>query len=117
MTTILVTGATGNVGPHLVRELAARGERVRAFVRDAAKGRALLGDNADLAVGDFADPSSIAAAVDGVDRVFLLTPSHPEMVTYERAILGAAVAAGVRRVVKMSTVGADPRSHVRHIRA
>jgi uncharacterized protein YbjT (DUF2867 family) len=49
--------------------------------------------------------------------VFLLTPSHPEMVTYERAILGAAVAAGVRRVVKMSTVGADPRSHVRHIRA
>jgi uncharacterized protein YbjT (DUF2867 family) len=110
MTTILVTGATGNVGPHLIRELAARGERVRAFVRDAAKGRALLGDNADLAVGDFADPSSIAAAVDGVDRAFLLTPSHPEMVTYERAILDAAVAARVRRVVKMSTVGADPRS-------
>jgi uncharacterized protein YbjT (DUF2867 family) len=70
----------------------------------------LLGDNVDLAVGDFADPSSIAAAVNGVDRVFLLTPSHPQMVTYERAILDSALAAGVQRVVKMSTVGADPRS-------
>ncbi|HEX6326277.1 MAG TPA: SDR family oxidoreductase [Jiangellaceae bacterium] len=110
MTTILVTGATGNIGVHLVRQLAAGSERVRAFVRDADKARALLGDQVDLAVGDFADPSSIAAAVDGVDRVFLLTPSHPEMVTYERAILDSALAAGVQRVVKMSTVGADPRS-------
>lgn len=110
MKTILVTGASGNVGTHLVRELAARGERVRALVRDAKKARALLGDDVDAAVGDFADPSSIAAALDGVDRVFLLTPSHPEMVTYERAVVDAAVAAGVQRVVKMSTVGADPRS-------
>ena len=83
---------------------------MRAFVHDADKARALLGDQVDVAVGDFADPSSIAAAVDGVDRVFLLTPSHPEMVTYERAILDSAVAAGVQRVAKMSTVGADPRS-------
>lgn len=108
--TILVTGATGNVGPHLVRELTARGEHVRAFVRDPGKARALLGDQGDVATGDYADPSSITAALDGVDRVFLLTPSHPEMVNYERTILDGAVAAGVQRVVKMSTVGADPRS-------
>lgn len=115
MTTILVTGATGNVGSHLVRELASQAEPVRAFVRDAAKARSLFGD-VDLAVGDYGDPSSIAAALDGVDRVFLLTPSHPEMVEWERAVLDAAAAAGVRRVVKMSTVGADPRSDGRFAR-
>lgn len=110
MSTILVTGATGNVGSHLTRELVKRGEPVRAFVRDVDKARVMLGPDVEHAVGDFGDPPSITAALDGVGRVFLLTPSHPEMVTYERTILEAAVAAGVRRVVKMSTVGADSGS-------
>jgi uncharacterized protein YbjT (DUF2867 family) len=110
MNTILVTGATGNIGSHLVRELRRREAPVRAFVRDLGKARALLGEDVELAAGDFGDRSSIAAALDGVDRVFLLTPSHPEMVVYERTILAAAVAAGVRRVVRMSAIGADPES-------
>lgn len=109
MNTILVTGATGNIGAHLVGELRRRGEPVRAFVRDVGKAHALPGD-VELATGDYGDPASIAAAMRGVDRVFLLTPSHPEMVAWERAVLDAAVAAGVRRVVKLSTVGADPDS-------
>lgn len=113
MSTILVTGATGNVGSHLVGELRGRGEPVRAFVRDLAKARALLGDDVDLAVGDYGDPSSIAAALDGVDRVFLLAPTHPEMVEWESNILAAAAAAGVRRIVKLSTIGADPASDSR----
>ena len=79
MRTILVTGATGNTGSHLVGELRRCGESVRAFVRDVAKGRALLGEDVVLAVGDFGDASSVAAALDGVDRVFMLTPSHPQM--------------------------------------
>ena len=116
MSTILVTGATGNVGSHLVRELRGRGEAVRAFVRDTAKARALLGDDVDLAVGDYGDPASIAAGLGGVDRLFLLTPTHPEMVQWERNVLDAAVGAGVRRVVKMSTVGADPESDGRFAR-
>lgn len=116
MNTILVTGATGNVGSHLVGELHRRGQPVRAFARDAAKARALLGDDVELAIGDYGDPSSVAAAFDGVDRLFLLTPSHPDMVSYERSVLEAATAANVQRVVKMSTNAADPRSDGRFAR-
>jgi uncharacterized protein YbjT (DUF2867 family) len=116
MNTVLVTGATGNVGSHLIGELRGRGASVRAFVRDVGKARALLGPGPDLAVGDYGDPSSIAAALDGVDRVFLLTPTHPEMVQWEHNILDAAAAAGVQRVAKMSTVGADPQSDGRFAR-
>jgi uncharacterized protein YbjT (DUF2867 family) len=116
MSTILVTGATGNVGSHLVRELRGRGEPVRAFVRDAAKARELFGDHVDLAVGDYGDSTSIGSALEGVDRVFLLTPTHPEMAQWERNVLDAAVVAGVRRVVKMSTIGADPGSDGRFAR-
>lgn len=116
--TVLATGATGNIGRHLVGELRRRSEAgraperpsVRAFVRDEGKARALLGDDVELAVGDYGDPASVAAALDHVDRVFLLTPSHPEMVRWEGTVLEAAAAAGVELVVKMSTVGADPRS-------
>jgi uncharacterized protein YbjT (DUF2867 family) len=109
MNTILVTGATGNVGSHLVRDLLDLDVHVRAFVRDAAKARVLLGD-VDLAVGDFGDTRSLESALDGVDRVFLLTPSHPRQVDYEGNVIEAAAAAGVRRIVKMSTVTADPES-------
>jgi len=110
MNTILATGATGNVGSHLVRNLRGQDVSVRAFVRDPAKARAFLGDDVELAVGDYGDPHSIKAALHGVDRVFLLTPSHPQMVEYEGNVIDAAAAAGVRRIVKISTVGADPDS-------
>lgn len=107
MNTILVTGATGNVGRHLVRELVSRGAAVRAFVRDPGKARPLLGPGIELSLGDYRDQASIAAALAGVDRVFLVTPNHPCMVRWEGAVIEAAAAANVRRIVKMSTVGAD----------
>lgn len=110
MNMILVTGATGNVGPHLVGDLRRRGRPVRALVRDKTRARAVLGEDVELAVGDYGDPGSVARAMRGIDRVFLLTPSHPEMVTWEGTLIDAAAAAGVRCVVKMSTVGADPGS-------
>jgi uncharacterized protein YbjT (DUF2867 family) len=116
MTTILVTGATGNIGSHLVRDLCERDVRVRAFVRDEPRGRAVLGDDVDLAVGDYGDSASVAAALHGVDRLFLLTPSHPDMVQWERTVLDTASASGVGLVVKISTVGADPDTDARFLR-
>ncbi|MFI6094975.1 SDR family oxidoreductase [Lentzea sp. NPDC051213] len=113
MSTILVTGATGNVGRHLVQDLVSRGAAVRAFVRDPGKARELFGSAVELCRGDHGDPASVAAALAGVDRAFLLTPSHPDMVQWESAFLEAAAAAKVRRIVKMSTTAADPRSDAR----
>jgi uncharacterized protein YbjT (DUF2867 family) len=99
--TVLVTGATGNVGSAVARELLARGAAVRAFVRDPG---AELPGGVDRAVGDFEDRSSIRAALDGVDRVFLASADGPRKVEHETAVIDAA--AGVGLIVKASTVGA-----------
>jgi uncharacterized protein YbjT (DUF2867 family) len=106
MTTVLVTGATGNVGSRVIQELRGRGVPLRAFVRDADRASALLGPEVDLAVGDFAEPASIRAALDGVDALFLACGNLPPQVEYERNVIDAAARAGVRRLVKLSALGA-----------
>ena len=106
MNPVLVTGATGTVGAHVVRELRRRQTPVRAFVRDPEKANRLLGPEVELAVGDFGDPAALRAAVDGVERVFLACANHPQQVPWETAVVDAAAAAGVRHVVKLSAFGA-----------
>jgi uncharacterized protein YbjT (DUF2867 family) len=110
--TILVTGATGNVGSSLVAELADRGVAARAFVRDPDRAAAVLGPDVELAVGDFADPASIRAALDGVEVVFLACGNLPPQLDYETNVIDAAARAGVRRLVKLSALGAAPGSPV-----
>jgi uncharacterized protein YbjT (DUF2867 family) len=109
---ILVTGATGNAGSEVVRALRARGATVRAFVRDAEKARRLLGDDVELAAGDFADRSSVRSALDGVEAMLLSCADDPRRVEWETSAIDAAVAAGVRRIVKLSTIGAVPGAPV-----
>jgi uncharacterized protein YbjT (DUF2867 family) len=104
--TILVTGATGNVGSWVVAELLARGERVRAFVRDRDRAAALLSEDVELAVGDFADRDSLRRALAGADRVFLACANTPGQVDYEIGAIEAAKAAGVQRLVKLSAATA-----------
>ncbi len=110
--TTLITGATGTVGRSLASELAATGTPVRALVRDAERARTLLPEGVELAVGDFTDRDSLAAAVHGVRQVFLAAPNHPEQVAWESAMIDACVAGGVRRVVKLSAHGAGHGSPV-----
>jgi uncharacterized protein YbjT (DUF2867 family) len=104
---VLVTGATGQVGSNTVRELARRGVPVRAFVRDAARAEELLGGQVELATGNLDDPASIDAALAGIGRVMLCTPNHPRQVEHELNVIDAAVAAGVRRLVKIGANGAE----------
>jgi UDP-glucose 4-epimerase len=107
---ILVTGATGKVGSRLANRLAARGDRVRALLRDPT--RAALGDPIELAIGDLLDPSSLRAAVAGVDAVVHCaaffrgaTPEQAHAVNDRgtQYLARAALAAGVRRFVFTST--------------
>jgi len=93
---VLVTGATGNVGAQVVRELVQRGIPVRAFVRDPDKAAQMLGPDVEVAVGD------LAPALAGTDRLFLACGNTEGQIEYECAVIDAAAAAGITRVVKLS---------------
>lgn len=98
----LITGATGNIGSLVTERLIARGTRPCVFVRDAKKARALFGNAVDVRVGDLAD---ISTALDGIDAVFLVN-SGTDLAVRDRAAALAAKAAGVCRLVKLSTLDA-----------
>ena len=113
----LVTGGTGFVGANVVRELVAAGASVRVLARPRGDRRALDGVEAELVEGDLLDAASLARACAGVDTVYhvaadyrLWAPDaavlHRVNVGGTRAMLEAAGAAGARRVVYTSTVGA-----------
>jgi uncharacterized protein YbjT (DUF2867 family) len=109
---ILVTGATGTAGSQVVRALGERGAPVRAFVRDPGRARERLGDDLELAIGDFADTESVRAALAGADELVLSCADDPRRVEWETRAIDAAAAAGVRRIVKLSTTGAAPGAPV-----
>jgi uncharacterized protein YbjT (DUF2867 family) len=109
---ILVTGATGIAGSQVVRALLEQRQDVRAFVRDPDKARHLFGDAVDLAPGDFAEPRSLRAALDGVGDLFLSGADDPRRVEWETAAIDAAAGAGVRRIVKLSSIVAQPGAPV-----
>jgi uncharacterized protein YbjT (DUF2867 family) len=98
---VLVTGATGQFAGLVVPALVSRGVEVRAFVHDPAKqGQAKDAGADEVAVGDLRDPSSVRAALDGVDGVFLIIPAFaPDTSALGTGIVAAAQEAGVRRVV------------------
>ncbi|WP_029144792.1 NAD(P)H-binding protein [Microbacterium luticocti] len=97
----LILGATGNVGPHVVRELQVQGEHPRVMVRDADRAHALLGDDVDVHAGDMTDPAALAAAADGVDTVFLLSPHGFSMGDAQLGVIRALRRTGIR-IVKLS---------------
>jgi uncharacterized protein YbjT (DUF2867 family) len=109
---ILVTGATGKTGAPLVRTLVQARQPVAALVRDPVRARELLGDGVELVTGDLGDAGSVERAVAGVERVYLLTPPHPQQGEWERGVIEAARDAGVRHVVKHSLMGADAGSRM-----
>jgi uncharacterized protein YbjT (DUF2867 family) len=110
---IVVTGATGTVGSEVVRQLIAAGQRPRALVRDPGAARERLGDQVDLVEGDLDRPETLERAMDGAERVFLLTVPGERQLQRERAVIEAARRAGVGQMVRLSRAGADERSPLR----
>ena len=103
---ILVTGSTGRVGGEIVRQLAAMGSRVRAFVRGGPEDAKGLPHGVEIAYGDLDKPETVAPAMQGVEKVYLLVPGTPAMPKQEGAALEAAKRAGVKHIVKHSVMGA-----------
>jgi len=96
---IVVTGATGNVGGNVVRQLLDAGERVRAVTR--SPGTARLPQGVEVVGGDLAEPSTLTGGFDGAERMFLFpVPSTVD------SVAELAKASGVRRVVVLSSSAA-----------
>lgn len=111
----LVTGATGFVGAALVRRLLAEGAAIRVLARPRANRRLLEGLPVEIAVGDVTDPRTLDRAVEGCEAVFHLAADYrlwarePQAIYRTnldgtRALMVAAGAAGVRRIVYTSSV-------------
>ena len=112
---VLVTGATGNTGRGVVRALAERGVPVRAMVRREAD-RDGFPAGVQVTVGDFDDPGSLAAALDGAARAYLVTPSSERAGDQQRRFADLAVRAGAGHLVVLSQLGARADSPVRFLR-
>ncbi|WP_327232966.1 NAD(P)H-binding protein [Streptomyces sp. NBC_01317] len=103
---ILVTGATGNIGSALLKELRARGAGpLRGLTRDAV--RATFPEGVEAMAGDLAEPASLKSALGGARSLFLLSGAGPEA-----GILAAARHAGVEHVVLVSSITVETHPHL-----
>src|SRR5215212_3901346 len=96
--TIAVTAATGQLGTLVVDELLARvpAERVVAIARDAEKAAPLAAKGVDVRVASYDDPAALGAALQGVDRLLLISSSEVgRRVTQHTNVVNTAKEAGV----------------------
>jgi uncharacterized protein YbjT (DUF2867 family) len=110
--TILVTGATGNVGRHVVDQLVQRGADVRALVRDPAKAGFAAG--VDVVKGDLLDVDSLRNALSGASTLFLLNAVVSDEYTQALIALNLARQAGIERIVYLSVIHSDVYVNVPH---
>jgi len=113
MKTYVIIGATGNTGKPIAAGLLAKGHRVRALTRDAAKARDLADQGAEVVVGRSDDPAVLTKAFQGADAVYAMLPPEvgsadlrASQASHTRAIEGALRAVQVRHAVTLSSVGA-----------
>lgn len=110
---VLVTGGTGFIGSHLVRRLVAEGERVRVLCRQSSRLDPLPTERVELAFGDVSDIDSVRRAMQGIEVLYHLASTmggdweayYQGTVVGTRNVLQAAVEAGIRKVVYVSSLG------------
>jgi uncharacterized protein YbjT (DUF2867 family) len=110
--TILVTGATGNVGRNVVEQLVKRGADVRALVRDPSK--AAFPAGVEVVMGDLLDVDSLRAAFAGVSTLFLLNGVVADEYTQALVALAVAREVGIERIVYLSVIHSDVYVNVPH---
>jgi len=109
---ILIIGGTGNIGSQVVRLLRGRGAHFKVLARDKDKVVGSLGGGVEIVEGDLVKPETISAAMQGVDKLFLVTPLHLDQVAMKSAAIQAAKQAGVKHIVMSTGIGAGPDAGV-----
>ena len=107
--TILITGATGTVSSEVVKQLSAKGENiiVKAAARSATDNTFENLNRVQVVQLDYDKPDSLAVALKGVDKLFLLTPFQSNMVDLTSNLVSEAKKAKVKYIAKQSVMGAD----------
>jgi uncharacterized protein YbjT (DUF2867 family) len=107
--TILITGATGTVGSEVVKQLSSKGENiiVKAAARSATDDTFENLNRVQVVQLDYDKPYSLAVALKGVDKLFLLTPFQSNMVDLTSNLVSEAKKAKVKYIAKQSVMGAD----------
>jgi uncharacterized protein YbjT (DUF2867 family) len=115
---ILITGATGHIGTTLAKQLSARGVPFRALVRSADSHAQVIAalPGAEIVTGDFNDSSSLAHALQGIEKAFLLTNSSEQAEQLQINFVEAAIHSGLSHIVKLSQLHASAGSPVRFLR-
>lgn len=104
---ILVTGAAGTTGSEVVRQLAGRGIRVRAMVRNPEKAKNFSGPGVETVVADLEKPLTLDPALKGVDKVYLVSSADPRVGALHGNLIESAKRAGVKQIVRLSAVSAS----------
>ncbi len=112
---ILVTGATGSTGSAIVKTLTAQGFPVRLMVRKPPPAGVFPAE-VETVVADFDDQRSLATALTGVSRAYLVTPSSDKAQEQQVRFADQAAESGVQRLVVLSQLGSEPSSPVRFLR-
>lgn len=109
---ILLVGATGTIGFSLAKQLSQKNVRCRCLVRNIESATALRDLGMELVLGDLAALSTLPDALKGIEKVFLCSPLDPNQVELQGNLVLASKGAGVKHFVKVSTLGASPRSTI-----
>jgi uncharacterized protein YbjT (DUF2867 family) len=104
---ILLAGGTGTVGREIVRGLVVRGLVPRVLTRAPENARRMFGASVEIVRGDFMQPESLAAALEGVDAAYLATTPSPELAIQEANFIDAARDRKLPRLIKLSGYGTD----------
>ncbi len=111
----LVTHASGAIGRAVVQAAAARGHRLRLLVRDPTQVPSELKAH-EVLPADYADEPGVAKALAGVSHLVLITPLDGKMPDWHATLARAARAAGVKRIVQITGLGANAGSPIRRLR-
>lgn len=111
---ILITGASGNVGKEVFKQIAQTGVEVRAAFQSVSKASGIPA-GVEIVSLDYNRAETLQAALKGVDRVFLVGPPNAQLTALERKAMEAIAHSDVRQVVKLSAMGGReaifPRQH------